>query len=232
MDSPDVSEEQAWWAESDLLFVGYRSTRDTITGVAHQVRREIKNFFPAPYAAATTINGVGARGLLENYDELVVVGHSLGRLIARRALCDAAQEWLDSGRPVDRNPLLECQLRLFSPASAGFRPAGTLGVLEAAGALRALEMVLRSSSAYIDLQRGSEVLGETRARTEALVRAGSFDSLKAHIVWANPDNVVVAERYSTDWVDDAWPETSHASVCKPNRPDYRSPWNFVEAGTA
>jgi pimeloyl-ACP methyl ester carboxylesterase len=230
MHFPELDEGQTWWTESDLLFVGYRSTRDTITGVAHDLRAQLERFYPAPHPEAVQINGKAPRKNLDNYDELIVVGHSLGGVIVRRAACDAAQEWLDAGKPQDRPALLTCKLRLFSPASAGFRPAGVLGVLEAAGAWRGLEMVLRASSAYVDLQRGSEILTQTRERSEALVRLGGFDALKAHIVWSKRDNVVVTERYTTDWVDGAWPDTSHGSVCKPVPGRFQEPWVFVETG--
>jgi hypothetical protein len=101
----------------------------------------------------------------------------------------------------------------------------------AAGIWKAVEMLLRSSSAYSDLQRDSEVIRETRSRTEALVHRGGFDMLKANILWASPENVVVSERYTTDWVDDAWPDTTHSSVCKPKKGEFAQPWLFVEKGS-
>ena len=94
----------AWWNEADLLFVGYNSMKETITGVANRLRLRIADFYPQPCPKAMEIGGVKARQLATSlYDELVLVGHSLGGVILRRALCDAAQEW---------NPtLIETQLR-------------------------------------------------------------------------------------------------------------------------
>jgi pimeloyl-ACP methyl ester carboxylesterase len=228
---PNIEDDQEWWAASDLLFVGYRSTKDSVTGVAHALRRELPAFYPQPHPVAFSLNGKSARENLSNYEQLLIVGHSLGGLIVRRALCDEAQKWLDVGSPAPQPSLLDCELRLFSPASAGFRPAGLMGMVQATGVWKTIEMVLRSSSAYTDVQRDSEVIRETRSRTEALVRGGGFDMLKAHILWANPENVVVSERYTTDWVDDAWPETTHSSVCKPRKDQFPQPWLFVEKGS-
>ena len=50
--------------------------------------------------------------------------------------------------------------------------------------------------------------------------------------WASPDNVVIAERYATDFVDASWDETTHISVCKPRLDDYELPWIFVRSGEA
>jgi hypothetical protein len=127
--------------------------------------------------------------------------------------------------------LLRAQTRLFSPASAGFRAAGALGVLQASPGWFGLNMLLRRSSAFIDLQPGSETLVATRTRTESLVRArGSHvDALRARIVWANPDNVVTTERYDTDHVDDSIVGKSHSKVCKPDA-EYPAPRTFVQGG--
>jgi pimeloyl-ACP methyl ester carboxylesterase len=97
----------------------------------------------------------------------VLVGHSLGGVVLRRALCDAADEWLEriSEDPSTPKPcLLEANMRLFSPASAGFRPAGLLGFLSAGPAWLALNMYLRSSSAFADLQQDSAVLAVRGSR--------------------------------------------------------------------
>lgn len=169
----------------------------------------------------------------EGYKELLLVGHSLGSVIVRRMLCDVAHDWhmrLKTDPSAARPPLLAGQLRLFSPASAGFRPSKTLGLLRASPAWLAVNLHLRRSSSYSDLQPGSLVLTETRRRTEELVDAhDELDSLRAHILWANPDGVVIAERYDSDYLDDALDGKSHRAVCKPNSA-YQAPWTMVETG--
>jgi hypothetical protein len=94
-----------------------------------------------------------------------------------------------------------------------------------------MEMYLRRSSAFADLQPQSKILEATRRRTEKLVNDDQeeYGALRARIVWANPDDVVVTERYDTDHPDDSIDGTSHSSVCKPNE-GYPLPWEFVETG--
>jgi pimeloyl-ACP methyl ester carboxylesterase len=232
MNFPEVGQDREWWVNSDLLFVAYRSTKENITGVAHELRRRLPRYYPSPFAQAMVFESRIARADAAEYEELVVVGHSLGGLIVRRALCDEAQQWVESGQQSPRPKLLDATVRLFSPASEGFRAAGLLGLLQASTPWASIEMFLRRSSAYTDLQPGSPTLVATRRRTEDLVRRSGFDGLKAHIVWANPDNIVLTERYDTDWVDNSWNGTTHGSVCKPRQDTFEGPWDFVETGTA
>ncbi|WP_373427745.1 alpha/beta fold hydrolase [Arthrobacter sp. W4I7] len=221
-----------WWRSSDMLFVGYDSRRDNISGVADRVRMNLPNFYPKPHQAAMDVGGFRPREDVESpYQELIVVGHSLGGLIARRAMADAAQVRDDSrttGETPQATEILDARLILFSPASAGFRPAGLLGAVRASSFWPALFMYLSRSSAFTDLQPGSITLENTRRRTEALVAAGE-SSLRARILWANPDNVVIAERYDTDFVDDTEDGQDHGSVCKPN-PSYQLPLRFTSSG--
>lgn len=226
--------ENVWWLESDLLFVGYRSTKDDITGVANRIRKHLPDYYPHPPASVLNAQGVAARAdVTSPYEELIIVGHSLGGLILRRALSDAAQEWIDRGRASgSRSILLDAQNRMFSPASAGFRAAGFLGVVRGAPFWSAIEMFLRRASAYTDLQPDSAYLQEVKNRTIRLKpnEDAALAALRAKIVWASPDEVVIADRYSTDFVESSWDGKGHIGVCKPALVDYEMPWTFVRTG--
>lgn len=220
-----------WWRDADMLFVGYDSVRDNITAVADRIRTELEHFYPSPHQAAMNVGGAAPRDdTTSHYKELVLLGHSLGGLVLRRAMADAAQDRLDSeasGETPRHQELLEGKLRLFSPASAGFEPAGFLGTVKASGFWTALDMYLRRSSAFSSLQKDSVLIKETRHRTEALVP--SFPPLKARILWANPDNVVITERYNTDYVSQTADGRTHSNVCKPNQ-KYLDPLIFGATG--
>jgi pimeloyl-ACP methyl ester carboxylesterase len=224
-----------WWCDSDLLFVDYDSRRDNITGTAARLRRHLPTFYPTIPDSLLEIEGARVRVPdQKGYEELFLIGHSLGGVVLRRTLCDVAHDWImrrkeqaDAEQPV----ILSAQLRLFSPASAGFRPAGALGVMRASPVWLGVNLHLRRSSAYTDLLPGSQILLETRRRTEELVSVHTRDlhALQASILWANPDDVVITERYDTDPIDDAADGTSHRSVCKPHD-RYTAPWQMVESG--
>lgn len=221
-----------WWRRSDLLFVNYDSARDNITAVADRLRRYLPDFYPLPHHALCVNGDIALRDdHSAPYGELIVVGHSLGGLVVRRATVDALQECLDQADETTaaHHPLLDAQLRLFSPASAGFRPAGLLGLIRASGLWSGVELLLRQSSAFTDLQPGSHILVDTRRRTESLRGAPGAQATRANIAWANPDNVVISERYDTDPVSHTVEGQSHTSVCKPTT-KYDSPWTFVKTG--
>ncbi|KSU66880.1 MULTISPECIES: esterase/lipase family protein [Rhodococcus] len=238
---PD-SGEREWWLEADMLFIGYKSRKENPKGVADRIRRSIGDFFPKPNAAAlTTSAGALRTDITTEYEELFLVAHSLGGLIVRQALADAAQKWREDGSPAEkRPPILSAQTRMFSPASAGFQASGALGAMKAASSVwSAIEVFLRRAPAFSDLQPGSEVLERTRRRTEMYVKEPGCEALKARIVWANPDNVVITDRYDTDFVDESIDETSHTTVCKPRAAElapksskaFEMPWIFIETGT-
>ncbi|MFD6516978.1 hypothetical protein [Rhodococcus sp. NPDC060176] len=237
-----VSGERNWWLEADMLFIGYKSRTENPKGVADRIRGSIGDFFPKPNEAAlNTRNGQLRTDITTEYEELFLVAHSLGGLIVRRALVDAAEKWEeDDFSPAKKPPILSAETRMFSPASAGFRAAGTLGAIKAVDSLwGAIEVLLLRAPAYHDLQPGSEFLDTTKARTEKYVKKRGCEALKARIVWANPDNVVVTDRYDTDYVDESIDETSHTKVCKPRAAEptsggdqaFEAPWIFIETGT-
>ncbi|BDO42093.1 hypothetical protein [Cellulomonas sp. NTE-D12] len=227
--SPDYDQ---WWQEADLLFIGYDSTREDITAMAARLGRYIRDFYPTPAVNFTAARFSDPANSNVEYDELVLVGHSLGGLIIRRAVIDAADEWVNSTNCTGAPPvLLEAQLRLFSPASAGFRPAGRLALAYGPGIGPFVAMLLRTATAYSDLQPGSQVIANTRQRTERAVTEWHFESLRADLLWANPDRVVITERYDTDRHSHAADGKSHRSVCKPTL-KYDLPYVFVEGGRA
>lgn len=221
-----------WWAVSDLLFVDYDSTSESVVATADRIRARIKDFYPVPNGEMLVRRGVAVRENWEQpYRELIIVGHSLGGLVARRAVVDAIDEWKGKGfDAVLRPPILDAHLRLFSPASAGFLPRGFVGACQAAPLWWVVEMFLRRGGAYLDLQPGSATITSTKEWTEAYeVGHEHASALAASLLWANPEKVVATERYATDAQTRTADGTDHGSVCKPNA-GYSLPYHFVKTG--
>jgi hypothetical protein len=233
---PEGGLTRGWWRASDMLFIGYPSGSENITGTADRLCRQLPRFFPNLPQGVLEERGASVRPPAESsYSELLLVGHSLGGVVVRRALCEVAHSWLQR-RKVDaqapRPPLLEAETRLFSPASAGFRPSGRLGQIKATPLLWLFcRMKLQGSSAFNDLQEGSQILTGTQKRTEEFISqyANELCALRACVLWANPENIVVTERYTSDHCSCSADGTNHLSVCKPND-TYQIPWRFVETG--
>lgn len=221
-----------WWEAADLLFVNYRSTKESATATADRLRSRINDFYPKPNLGMLIREGVSAReDTSTNYEELILVGHSLGGVVIRRALVDAMDEWRVQGLIPERRPqILDAQQRLFSPASAGFLPRGALAALHVAPIWWVCEMFLVQGGAYLDLKAGSQILESTRRRTESYSPdAPDASALAAYILWANPEKVVVPERYDNDARSQTADGRTHRTVCKPEK-TYEMPFSFVQSG--
>lgn len=233
-DFQEISEDDKWWISSDLLFLEYDSVNLGVQGVADSFRRHIREFFPYPSEECAILDGLPVREDISTpYQELILVGHSLGGLILRRALVDALQASLDGSVTLDPI-LLSAKLRLFSPASEGFRPSAALGMLQASTLWPIARMFLAKSPSFADLQPGSPLLVNTRNRTERFVLgnvAPGAEALRANILWASPDEVVITERYDSDFTQESVNGQNHSSICKP-KPDYDLPRTFVRTGSA
>lgn len=224
--------DRLWWSEADLLFVEYDSVNEHVTAASDRLRAKLEDFYPVPHLDMLVRDGIQVRNdITTPYEELILVGHSLGGLVLRRAMVDSLDEWRMAGYPVATRPsILDGSLRFFSPASAGFSPSGALGALNSAPMWWVVEMFLNHGSGYKDLQPGGSIIVNTRRRTEAYSHSAEHRrSVAANILWANPEKVVATERYDTDILTRTADGTSHRSVYKPST-GYSIPFRFVEIG--
>ena len=223
--------EIKWWAESDILFVGYASQTLDPTGVANTLRLLIERVYPHLPEEYLSAGGVYFRDPNRApYSELILVGHSLGGLIVRRVAVDMVRSWERTGNELP--PLLASgRMCLFSPATAGFDPTGSLGTLQSLLGRRVYEIVLRNPPALRDLRPNSTVLESCRRLTErAASRYEKLRVLFPQIVWANPDRVVVASDYDSDLLSHSQVAVTHRTVCK-GHSGYMLPWEVIESGS-
>jgi pimeloyl-ACP methyl ester carboxylesterase len=235
-DFQEIEEDDSWWTSSDLVFFEYDSLKLGVQGVADSFRRHIRDFFPFPSKEGTILDGFQVRDDVSTaYEELILVGHSLGGLVLRRALADELQASLDAtSTDASASAILRAKLRLFSPASEGFRPSAALGMIKASALWPVARMFLARSPSYADLQPESPIIVNTRKRTEKFVlvdRTPGSDSLRANILWASPDEIVITERYDSDYTQESAAGQNHSSVCKPTA-HYEAPRKFVKTGSA
>jgi alpha-beta hydrolase superfamily lysophospholipase len=146
------------------------------------------------------------------YDELVIIAHSLGAVISRRALIDATKNNSDW---VSRTKLI-----LYAPAHKGAKVAEL--ALEVASSFTFLKLfgaLARFKSPLIDeLKRDSPTLKSLLEDTQAATKGGANKHLTARkIVIAEYENIVENETFGDDPPPDAIPDTTHTSVCKPTQ---------------
>ena len=193
----------------DFVFWGYDSLFAQATASAGLFMNFLHKIINYPgHAMETEHRIILNRELSFSYDRIVIVAHSLGSIIARRALLDAHyknQTWLD-----------KTEMVLFAPAHNGAL-VGRL-ILEAlTGNFRLLSVVARFFSPIIeDLKPESITLQDIRDETDALIKAGKGGFTKSRaVIWAEKDRIIQMRRFGHDPVAVVIKNQTHTSVCKP-----------------
>jgi len=139
------------------------------------------------------------------------VAHSLGAVVARKALLDAFKN--------TRSWLPTVHLVLFAPAHSG---AGLLALatasLSGVDALLATLQFVSALSVLRDLEENGKFLEMLSDQTKAAIAKPGGDVLRARAIAIPPRDLVVNP---IDFItEDAGPEvidgTTHMTVCKPN----------------
>ena len=227
-----IDEDQAF-ASWDAYFVGYRSTREEIGATAYKLTKLIHKIFPqppreiferrVPYGQAE----VRIRENVSRYERLVLVGHSQGGAVIRKAVLEEAKDALHAGT-VEDSPLCGADLALFAPALFGMFLSGWKGFASATSAWKLIGAILTASPSFKELQVGSQFLTRLQDETTALARdnPGKVAALSARIAWAAYDEIVQGGlRYDCDPSYKIL-EGNHSGVCKPNG-HYAKPLLFV-----
>jgi pimeloyl-ACP methyl ester carboxylesterase len=160
-----------------------------------------------------------------NYREVVIVAHSLGAAIARRAILDAvrsSESWVK-----------KCKLVLFAPAHQGaFVLALAKELTAAAKFLTAVFAIGRFAVPVLDdLQVGSRFLEQLHRETvDSLrkIRGKDKSPLVASMtIFGQRDRVVVnTGSYCGVQKSMVWERHGHRSICKAT-PDFRDPFDVV-----
>lgn len=217
----DQREEFASW---DAYFVGYPSTREQIAATAYNLTRFIRHVYPRPPAEiferhiwiGRTQKILQLREYATGYTRLVLVGHSQGGVVIRKAVLEAAKEAIQAGT-VGTDPLCNAELVLFAPAIFGMFLSGWKGFAAATSAWKIVGPVLGGSPSYKELQPNSQFL--TRLENETVRLASDSQEkvagLAARIAWASRDKIVEGgQRYQCD-PEYIFLDEGHTSVCKP-----------------
>jgi pimeloyl-ACP methyl ester carboxylesterase len=235
VDEPGAGE---WWAASDLYFFDYQwaSVFSQLINNTLGLYKFIRATFPNPTDLLGKENPFRDRSF--QYRELMLVGHSEGGLLLRKAILEAAQReqnlqsFLDSNKSGESEPplamgLLMAHMRLFAPALGGEMLTGLFGIV---ASLPIISNFLVSSAAKRGMSPSSAAVTEARKQTDRYADKLPYDCFRAHIIWAENDLVISAEKYEKDKQCLNFPKgTSHTSVCKPTQ-SYPLPLEFVELG--
>jgi triacylglycerol esterase/lipase EstA (alpha/beta hydrolase family) len=149
------------------------------------------------------------------YERIVLIGHSLGAIVCRRAMLDGYNQ------RTPKSWAATTQLFLFAPAHNGAKITELVDAtfpftapLASALHLIGLFGVLR------DLEAGSKALRNLRDDLDLIYQGGKAANLQAlETVIARNDRIVDNLTYRPDWapVPISGNQHTHTSLCKPNR---------------
>jgi len=206
----------------DFVFWGYDSFKRSVPLTAGLLRPFLNNFLSKPSIVANQAIGVPIRDETFGYNKIVFSAHSLGALILRRCLCDAATlnaNWLDKTQTV-----------LFAPAHQG----ATIEALasEAVGGYPTLNFLFRllmyRAQTLVDLNPASRTI---QRLTEDCLRIHSMpqhENLRARqVIFGANDKVVDANSIPLDPPPIVEENQGHISVCKPTN-KYKQPLAIIK----
>ena len=229
---------EAEFAEIDLFFLGYQSVWERVGASVDHLKGFIESLVQAPdprhFAvpiAPLFVEDPDEKAIAESlgyalpelreYESMVLVGHSEGGVVVRKAVLNAVTT--TSVSPLHSRATVV----LFAPAIFGYAPAGLVGIVaKMPGLGSVVDAVMYASPAYQDLKEVNTLLGPLQQRTEAI--QAQHRGCRASILWASNDNIVRdgEGKYAGD-PDPQYEEgQGHVSVCKP-RDDYPRPVEFL-----
>jgi len=215
----------------DLFFFGYASTSETAAYSASHILAFLDALNSDP--VGRVINPSRPKGSPERapsfrYQRIILCAHSLGAIVCRLALIQAARQIPPRAWPAIT------RLVLFAPAHMGASILSLASLTLAAVRLplaitaQPLDALLRLLfPALIDLTPGSETLRELREDTmELLSKRPDSDFLRARVMHASGDRVVRQAAFGADYPTVPAPNVDHIRVCKPAG-GYALPLTFV-----
>lgn len=203
------------YSNHDVIFYGY----DSLKKQANNSALEFYNFLKV-IAEGDSMQLGYQRDRKTEYQSIVIVAHSLGSIIVRRALLNAKaelQSWLFLTRMV-----------LFAPAHRGARVQKI--VSESLPLVGRIIVGLGFLGVPIldDLRPDSQTIVNLIADTENLLNQNQGDFTIAHrVIWAEKERVVHNERFCQDPIAIEVNDKTHTKVCKPIKPDFLVPFNIV-----
>lgn len=198
----------------DLFFYGYDSLHTEVTSSAIDLRMFLTAMFESP-ANVFADSGLPMASRMHpvTYSRLLLVSHSLGAVVTRRAILDefngeTASKWA---------PKIE--FVFYAPAHQGAKILSLVAHSLFGGLLTVVPtaQLFRKYLTLHDLKEGSNTLKTLAKDLENTYKLPSAKNLRARrVVWANNDSVVVNSTLDPDPSPIKLENCDHSTVCKPN----------------
>ena len=201
---------------SDIIFYDYESLKGQVSNNA------IKFYEFLKAVCENSPNEITfKRNIIEKdfaYSKVLLVAHSLGSIIVRRALLNAKSEnkiWLS-----------KCKMILFAPAHCGARVQNKFASLPVVGnCLLVLGLIY---PVLDDLKPESQTISNLKSDSKRYLKINQGSFTIAHsVVWAENELIVYNEIFCSDPVAKLMANKTHITVCKPNHTTYIEPYKIV-----
>jgi pimeloyl-ACP methyl ester carboxylesterase len=205
---------------SDVIFYGYPSLSSQAAN--HAV--DFKEFLLKEAICPWKRNDLNKRNISDDfkYKKIVLVAHSLGAVVVRKALFLLKKDGSNSML------LRDIKMVLFAPAHYGTlltdqyftKLPELLGIVATLGILHV--------PVFKNLQTNSSIILNLVAETQKYIESKDGDFTKAdRVIWAAQERVVVNEFFCDDPEPIVEKETDHTSVCKLKLNTYMFPLGHV-----
>lgn len=216
---PKLIRENNDFNQSDIIFYGYDSLKGQVNNMGLSFYRALIQFIE------NSPNSLGyKREVIDycfKYNNIIIVGHSLGALVIRKALLFAKKD--------NKNWLNLTKMILFAPAHKGARIQNLIS-----NSLPFIGQLIANFGYFFypvlnDLAPNSNTISNILSQTNNYINANDGDFTISHqVIWADNELIVVNEEFT-----DIEPTpisfekgTNHMEVCKPNI-DFIDPYHIV-----
>ena len=212
------------FGKCDVIFYGYDGLNVAAEYSAIKFKKFIDDMFFKPFSfIAKDIKKFGKRPDNFRYKKILLVAHSLGAIITRRALLNGKNEnllWVDNTKMI-----------LFAPAHNGASDIEGLVSSVITGPLKLLTTLGQYTYVVLDdLKEDSLTIKNIVAETNNFLAKGEGGFTKAAaVVWAEKDKIVKANAFCADPPPIPIDDKTHTSVCKPNQDEpYLAPIDIIK----
>lgn len=188
----------------DFIFYGYDSLSVQVTGNGHILYDHLQKFVKPPQKIIRT-----RRPIAESYNKIILLAHSLGAIVVRRALLSAKY---------DEAPWLNlCSMILFAPAHCGVHPQKM--ALELLPNIISIVAIVAPFIFPVlnDIQKNAQTIADLKTESEKYLSNGEGNFAIASIILEAPgDRVVYLGRFGRDPNPKTQQGRKHKNVCKPS----------------
>jgi pimeloyl-ACP methyl ester carboxylesterase len=207
-------------ADCDFIFFGYDGLTTQANTSATILDDFLTRYLLDPAAVINARQPVKHGRKTFAYERIVIAAHSLGAVVARRALLQAEQE-----REVDDQAngwLTTIRLVLFAPAHRGAYAAEIANNYLMTQDWWVSKIVAAIGQLYVpllsDLDPKSELIAELLTDTQVAARTAATEGhlIARRVLWAQDEKIVRNGRFYLDTKARVQYGADHFSVCKPD----------------